>query len=391
MTSTDRAFRVGFYSDDTSFNAGGIFPYTVRISRAIRNYTFADKLDVQILRSEREIRKGLDGYAGKVSRRLRETLAIALRREPLLPLAAKLELKAHGQSKIDLLHVPIQTPPFLGAPFICTMHDVQELHFPKFFTAKEREIRAVYHRMAIEEAKRIVVSFQHVKDDLVNYFDCDENKVAVIPIPFDQISLQQPDQELASSLAHRHSDLGKFFLYPAQTWEHKNHLRLISAFEQVAAQAGEKVSLVCTGHQNDFFEVIRSRISSSIVRDRIHFLGMVPEEELHWLYKQTTGVVVPSLYEAGSFPVMEAMTLSAPVICARTTSLPETIGCDDFTFDPLDESDMAAKMDQLLSNQSYASSCVSNCAERVAAFSNIKTCQHLEQLWLGVMDELPDR
>ena len=45
----------------------------------------------------------------------------------------------------------------------------------------------------------------------------------------------------------------KFLFYPAQFWIHKNHLRLIEAFREVAAEIPD-VKLVLTGKKRDQYE-----------------------------------------------------------------------------------------------------------------------------------------
>ena len=53
------------------------------------------------------------------------------------------------------------------------------------------------------------------------------------------------------------------------------------------------------------------------------------------LYNNANLIAIPSLYEAGSGPLFEAMYYSRPVICSNVTSLPESIGDCEFVFDPL--------------------------------------------------------
>ena len=45
----------------------------------------------------------------------------------------------------------------------------------------------------------------------------------------------------------------KFLFYPAQFWAHKNHLRLIEAFREVAAEVPD-LHLVLTGKKRDEYE-----------------------------------------------------------------------------------------------------------------------------------------
>ncbi len=72
------------------------------------------------------------------------------------------------------------------------------------------------------------------------------------------------------------------------------------------------------------------------------------------------GVVVPSLYEAGSFPLMESIFLNVPVICSNVTSLPDTIGDDDFIFDPTDSSSLKNKLKQLWLDENFRKKSLAN-------------------------------
>lgn len=57
-----------------------------------------------------------------------------------------------------------------------------------------------------------------------------------------------------------------------------------------------------------------------------HYLGRQPDEILVYLYRRTRALLFPSKYEGFGLPVVEAMALGAPVICARVASLPEVGG-----------------------------------------------------------------
>lgn len=79
--------------------------------------------------------------------------------------------------------------------------------------------------------------------------------------------------------------------------------------------------------------------------------GYVADRELEWLYRNCFGFVYPSLFEGFGMPVLEAMALGAPVICSRTTSLPEVAGEAAVLVDPLDSAAMAAAMVRLASGE----------------------------------------
>ncbi|MEZ6131815.1 MAG: glycosyltransferase family 1 protein [Planctomycetaceae bacterium] len=290
--------------------------------------------------------------------------------------------------QIDLLHVPYQTPPTheLSVPFIVTMHDVQELHFPEYFSAEERASRATGYLRAIRNASAVVVSFDHVRDDLIRYFDCPEDRIFTIPLPYANCTLPSPDANTTLRLEEYYTNAGPIILYPAQTWEHKNHLRLIDAFETVCRTTNSPAILVCTGKKNCFFySHIEPRLKASQFANRIYFPGIIDEAELRWLYENCVGVVIPTLYEAGSFPLIEAMSLGAPVVCASTTSLPETIGNRKFIFDPRNVVQIRDQITELLLNNDFREESRRNGRSRISILQSADICSHYERLWTVVL------
>ena len=74
-------------------------------------------------------------------------------------------------------------------------------------------------------------------------------------------------------------------------------------------------------------------------------------------------VVIPTRYEAGSGPLYEAMKYSAPVICSNVTSLPDTMGNNEFLFDPENENEIAGKIEVMLTDENAISRNINNSVE----------------------------
>lgn len=253
--------------------------------------------------------------------------------------------------RIVLIHSPTQQlEERKGIPCIATMHDVQELHFPEYFTSEQRAFRAVNYKRVIDNADAIIVSYDHIKNDIVKYFQKDEKEVHTILLDmqnlwFDSLEISSP------SLLGKFKLPKDFLLYPASTWEHKNHNVLINALE---ALKDEKISIVCTGHKTPYYhDTLKKRIENKHLQNQIKFLGIVSDEVLFELYHSCKALVIPTLYEAGSFPLMESILMGIPVICSKVTSLPETIGDDKFTFNPNNVSDVAEKIMQIWFDSDY--------------------------------------
>jgi len=257
---------------------------------------------------------------------------------------------------IDIVHCPYQYLPNTSLKKIITMHDVQELHFPEFFTSAERAYRAVNYKKAIDNAQKIIVSYDHVKNDLIKFFEKKEDDIKVILLDMKNLWFEK----FLNSKFQKINKYGEFILYPAVTWKHKNHKNLLIAFKKLLSK-NKNLNLVCTGRKTDYFyNELQYLIIDLNIQNNVYFEDVVDEEYLYALYKSCKAVVIPTFYEAGSFPLIESILLNIPVVCSNVTSLPSTIENDKFIFDPYNIDDIYEKMCLILFDKSYIQENIEN-------------------------------
>lgn len=269
--------------------------------------------------------------------------------------------------KIDIIHSPYQSIPCTnGVLELVTQHDVQEFHFPEFFTPEQRIQRAVDNQRNLGRADTVFVSFRHVKEDLLRYFNLPTDKVVVLPLPLQHMWIFDVKLDpLANERFAREFTFPEFFLYPAATWKHKNHAVLIRTIADIRERTGRKVYLYCTGSITDYGkDELIPMVKAAGLEGCIKFLGTISNEQLLWLYKQAYCVIVPSLYEAGSFPVIESIYLDTPVLCSNVTSLPDTIDMPEVIFDPNNHAEIADKMVRMLVDKDFYARCKSHLQSR---------------------------
>jgi len=253
---------------------------------------------------------------------------------------------------IQILHCPYQfIPKTTRAKLITTMHDVQELHFPEFFSEQERKNRAINYPDYMKRADAIVVSYNHVKEDLVNFFQINPLKIHTLLIGINDLWI---NEYFDNNLEFEYKfDFSKYLFYPANAWKHKNHIRLLEALKTLKDK-NKIVNFIFTGDfSSDNGEFLINKIQEFGLQDQIILKGLVNQDELYSIYTNAIGVVVPTLYEAGSYPLYEAICIEKPVICSNVTSLPETIGNDKFVFNPLDVNDIADKIEKIYFKEEY--------------------------------------
>lgn len=403
--------KIGYWLGNANLNYGGTAPYAWRVLELLLSQINSLDIEIMILCSPQTQKNCLElinkyqaraeiyvippkiNIINRVFSRLINVLFQVLVKFHFPRFGIKYQdswLRWFASLDIELLHFPYQTPPRYSFPypFVVTMHDVQELHYPEFFTPQDRAYRAEHYWKSLKYSSAVVVSFNHVKHDLIKYFGLPDSKIYVCPIPYQNLDLNLPTPEQELAYERKYAQWKGFLLYPAQTWQHKNHLSLIKAIKFIKDNFARLIPVLCTGKKNPgFFPVIEDYLHSSGMAEQIHFLGIVPETELYWLYKNCSLVVIPTLYEAGSFPLLEAMSLGASVICSSITSLPESIGDTRFIFDPLNVEQMAKLIIQLLDDSELRAANIENGRSRIEQLRKINTVTYLIDVWKKTIDD----
>lgn len=235
----------------------------------------------------------------------------------------------------DVIHFPFQSFEPCRLPAVYNPHDLQHLHHPEFFTPHEIAWRQSLHPAACRAAHTVVVASQFVKRDLVERYEVCGDKVQVIPWAPPPLPTADAEGELPTLRRKYGLSDRPFALYPAMTWEHKNHLRLLEALARLRDREEFELHVVCTGHQTDFWPCIERRLHELALGGQVKFLGLVPREDLSSLYRAAQFVFIPTLFEAASAPLFEAWQHGAPAACSAVTSLPEQAAGAALLFDPL--------------------------------------------------------
>lgn len=283
--------------------------------------------------------------------------------------------------KCDVIHFPWQEFVIGATPSVYNPHDLQHRHFPEFFTIEQRARRDHVYAIGCNVASAVAAGSDWVRDDLVNELRVAPSKIQVIPWAPATQAYAAPSAADVRAARARYALPDVFALYPAMTWPHKNHLRLLDALALLRDTKAVRVNLVCTGHRNEFWGVIERRLCELGLEDQVKFVGVVTTDELRAIYSLAEFIVIPTLFEAASGPLYEAWHDGKPVTCSDVTSLPEQAAGAALLFDPTSTASVAAAVERMAKDAALRHTLTERGRARLAAFDWERTAKAYRALY----------
>ena len=131
------------------------------------------------------------------------------------------------------------------------------------------------------------------------------------------------DKHIKSKAEHQYGNM----LFVGTIEERKGLVYLIDALVRLPDEYKSKVHLDIVGKVIDenYYNMLTSKITDANMGQLISFKGRVGEEELDTLYSTSMIFAFPSLYEGFGMVLIEAMGHSLPVIAFNNSAIPYTV------------------------------------------------------------------
>lgn len=288
------------------------------------------------------------------------------------------------KERLDLYHSPTASIPltYRGCSVI-TVHDLAIFKFPKLFPSGQQLSTKLVVPRSIRRAKRIIAVSEATKRDLRQLFRVPEKRMRVIYEGF----VRERAPKSIVDVTQKYG-LGKYVLFVGTIEPRKNLVNLIKGFSSVAnLPSMKKTNLILVGAAGWKNGDVLKAIADAKSNGRIRYLGYVPHTDKLQLIERSSAFVFPSLYEGFGLPVLEAMSIGAPVITSRVSSLPEICGTSAVFVNPARFKEIGQAIAKVIGSPVLRAKLIAEGQRRAAMFTWDATAKETLQVYHEVYKE----
>jgi glycosyltransferase involved in cell wall biosynthesis len=233
---------------------------------------------------------------------------------------------------------------------IVTIFDLQHEYLPENFKKSYLEYRKNNFLYSATNSDHIIAISEYTKRSISEKYKIDLKKITTTYLGCDIITNPQSQISVPKN----------YIFYPAAFWPHKNHKILIQILNNLKNKY-TNLELVFTGilKNEELKDQLERLITQNQLKNKIHFLGFVSNEDLNFIYKNAKLLVIPSSFEGFGMPVIEAFKHKIPVIAANNTSLKEIVNNEKALFETNNLEDLQNKIKKVLNNQIFRKKIIS--------------------------------
>ncbi len=203
----------------------------------------------------------------------------------------------------------------LKIPTLLNMQDIQQVHFPNFFSNEEKNRREMQYYNSAFFVNHMIASGNFIKKDFLKKFPFLKKKISIILEGVDKkkFSKKVTNKKTINFFLQNRIKKKNFLFLPAQFWLHKNHITVLKGMKLLKNIYKNNIKLVMCGekieYSNFLFEFIKKNNLSNVI-----YLNTLDEEMVKWCLQNSFATICPALYESSSLVNLESISAKTIVV-----------------------------------------------------------------------------
>ncbi len=282
----------------------------------------------------------------------------------------------HYLGSPDVMHGTNYTVfPCKGTLNLMSLYDLSFMKYPEYVNSAVKQYTKRV-KQSLQWTDAILTISESSKKDIVEYLQIPPEQIYVTPLASRYHVNYLADELIQELDKNINYDFSRPYLLFVSTIEpRKNITSILSAFNLLKSKYKIPHNLVLIGQKGWKYEPIFQEIERSPWKEKIYHLDYLSDELVALFYSRADVFVYPSHYEGFGLPVLEAMTLGAPVVTSNTSSLPEVAGDAALLINPDDVEELTTVILQIISDSQIRAQLVKKGKHQASLFSWERTAR----------------
>lgn len=231
---------------------------------------------------------------------------------------------------------------------VVTIHDLIFKRFPTTYKKIDRNVYNTKFKYASQHADKVIAISQQTKQDIIDFYNVDEDKIEVIYQTCHQNFKEQYTDDFKLKVS-RKFNLPENYILNVGTIETRKNL---NAILQAIPTMKNDLPIVVVGRKTKYMNFLKVQMEKlKIDTNRFIFLENVSIHELPSIYQMASIFVYPSVFEGFGIPIIEALYSKTPVITTQGGCFPEAGGKNSIYVDTSNFELLGNSIDNLLENK----------------------------------------
>lgn len=228
---------------------------------------------------------------------------------------------------------------------------LKDLYYDNFKSTLQKNWHNFLFEKNIHFSEKLICFDENTKQELIERCNIKENLIYTLHGFFPNTNSIASEDIIDIDMGSKYQLSEKYLIYPGDDGIEKNLDKLLEVFFEIRKE--NNVQLVLLGNTIAKNIALRDYILHEGEQENIKFLWELWEAEKYLIYKQSSGVIFPSLYSPFPFELWDAIKYNTPIIASQLKSIVSIFWKNISYFSPISKSSIKNNINTFLNKKTH--------------------------------------
>lgn len=240
-------------------------------------------------------------------------------------------------------------PLFYKNDYYLFIPSLKEVYYQNFKNHFKKYKFLLSINKAISYSKKIICFDQNTKNELIERFNVEEEKINIIKWFFPNLD-KINKESIKIDIKTKNNIKNDYLIYYFWDWIEKNLERLVRVIKSINDE-WTNLDLVLIWNEISKNIYLRKLAIESKIEKNIHFIWEIKESEKRSYFENSIWAIFPSLYETFSFCLWEVISFNTPIIASNIKNIKDIFSDKAYYFSAISKSNILENLKKFIASK----------------------------------------